>query len=108
SLVEAVLYGLFEVAERDAFLMAWYARTPLHQVALPHDDPVLPHLADRLEAVGYELTLFDATNDLDVPAVVALVTRCDRDPAAPQAYFAAGAHPDPRQAMRSAAIEAAL
>jgi ribosomal protein S12 methylthiotransferase accessory factor len=28
SLEEAVLYGLFEVAERDAFLMAGYARTP--------------------------------------------------------------------------------
>jgi ribosomal protein S12 methylthiotransferase accessory factor len=108
SLVEAVLYGLFEVAERDAFLMAWYARTPLHPVVLPDEDPVLPHLADRLAAVGYDLTLFDATNDLDVPAVLALASRRDPHPAAPRAYFAAGAHPDPRRAMRSAAVEVSL
>jgi ribosomal protein S12 methylthiotransferase accessory factor len=108
SLVEAVLYGLFEVAERDAFLMAWYARTPLERVALPVGDPVLPHLADRLEAVGYELTMFDATNDLAVPAVLALARRHEDHPAAPQAFFSAGAHPDPRRAMRSAAVEVAL
>jgi len=34
SLQEAALYGLFEVAERDAFLMAWYARTPLPRVTM--------------------------------------------------------------------------
>jgi len=35
SLAEAVLHGLFEVAERDAFLMAWYARTPLNRLRVP-------------------------------------------------------------------------
>src|SRR5262249_31050201 len=40
---EAALYGLFEIAERDAFLMAWYAGTPLDRVRLPDGDPVLGH-----------------------------------------------------------------
>ena len=106
SLVEAVLHGLFEVAERDAFLMAWYAGTPLRRITVPPDDPVLPHLADRLEYLGYELLFFDATNDLGVPAVLTLAWRDDG--AAPAAFFAAGAHPDPVTAMRSAAAEVAV
>ena len=109
GLVEAVLYGLFEVAERDAFLMAWYARTPLTRVRPPAGDAILPHLVDRLESVGYDLLLFDATNDVGVPAVLALALAGQRAAArgAPRAYFAAGAHPDPVRAMRSAAVEAA-
>jgi ribosomal protein S12 methylthiotransferase accessory factor len=110
SLTEAVLHGLFEVAERDAFLMAWYARTPLRRIALPNQDPVLPHLADRLDSLGYELLFFDATNDLGIPAVLTLAKYHGQDhrpdrAGPPRAFFAAGAHPDPLAAMRSAAAE---
>ncbi|MFI6096108.1 YcaO-like family protein [Lentzea sp. NPDC051213] len=102
SLTEAVLHGLFEIAERDAFLMAWYARTPLTRIRVP-DDPVLPHLVDRLEELGYELLFLDATNDIGIPAVLTLA-RTSR-PGLPQAFFAAGANPNPTAAMRSAAAE---
>ncbi|SHM06825.1 TOMM precursor leader peptide-binding protein [Actinacidiphila paucisporea] len=108
SLEEAVLHGLFEVAERDAFLMAWYARTPLAPVAPPDDDPLVGHCADLLDALGYDLRLFDSTNDFGVPAVVSLVLCQDAASAAPQAFFAAGAHPDPREAIRSAVVEAVV
>jgi ribosomal protein S12 methylthiotransferase accessory factor len=107
SLTEAVLHGLFEVAERDAFLMAWYARTPLPRLGLPAD-PVLPHLVDRLEVLGYELLFFDATNDLGVPVVLSLARYLGSDPLTPRAFFAAGANPDPVAAMRSAAAEVAV
>ncbi|HEX7302641.1 YcaO-like family protein [Lentzea sp.] len=104
SLTEAVLHGLFEVAERDAFLMAWYGRTPLKKLRLP-DDPLLHHLSDRLEARGYELLFLDATTDLGVPAVLTLARTAED---LPRAFFAAGASPDPLQAMRSAAVEVAV
>ncbi|UQW99546.1 TOMM precursor leader peptide-binding protein [Streptomyces sp. RerS4] len=103
---EAALYGLFEVAERDAFLMAWYARTPLRRIALPDDDLEVLHLVDRAETVGYRLTLLDATNDFGVPAIIALARHEDVDSAAPQVFLAAGAHHDPRAAIRSAVVEA--
>ncbi|MEU8774220.1 TOMM precursor leader peptide-binding protein [Streptomyces sp. NPDC048606] len=103
---EAALYGLFEVAERDAFLMAWYARTPLGRIALPDEDPEVLHLVDRAETAGYALTLLDATNDFGVPAVVALARHEDVGSAAPQVFLAAGAHHDPRAAIRSAVVEA--
>lgn len=108
SLTEAVLHGLFEVAERDAFLMAWYARTPLRRLAVPARDPVLPHLADRLASRGYELLFFDATNDIGIPSVISLARYHGTDERTPAAFFAAGGHPDPHQAMVSAAAEVAV
>ncbi|WP_354644091.1 TOMM precursor leader peptide-binding protein [Kitasatospora camelliae] len=102
---EAVLYGLFEVAERDAFLMAWYAAAPLPRIAVPEDDPEVAHLADRAALAGYPLRLLDATNDLGIPAVLA-VCRYEGDrPDAPRVFLAAGAHHDPRAAIRSAVAE---
>ncbi|WP_436533334.1 YcaO-like family protein [Actinoplanes sp. HUAS TT8] len=108
SLEEAILYGLCEVLERDAFLMAWYATTPLPRVAVPAGDPITPHLLDRLDELDYELRFFSATNDLALPVVIALATQRDPDSPAPHAYFAAAAHPDPRAAIRAAAVEIAV
>ncbi|XVS61036.1 TOMM precursor leader peptide-binding protein [Actinosynnema sp. CA-299493] len=105
SLTEAVLYGLFEVAERDAFLMAWYQRTPLREVVVR--DELALHLSDRLDQLDYRLECYDATNDLAVPAVLALA-RYVGDGPAPRAFFAAGAGVDPDVAVRSAVVEVAV
>ncbi|MFJ3925360.1 TOMM precursor leader peptide-binding protein [Streptomyces sp. NPDC090022] len=102
---EAVLYGLFEVAERDAFLMAWYAAAPLRRVSLPAEDAESLQLADRAALMGYELILLDATDDLAVPAVIAVCHYRGSHPDAPRAFVAAGAHHDPRAAIRSAVAE---
>ncbi|MFJ9608379.1 TOMM precursor leader peptide-binding protein [Kitasatospora sp. NPDC101176] len=102
---EAALYGLFEVAERDAFLMAWYARTPLPGVAVPVEDRAVADLADRSHLLGYRLTLLDATNDLGIPAVIALCRHRGGHPDAPRTFLAAGAHHDPAVAIRSAVAE---
>ncbi|MFJ7911910.1 TOMM precursor leader peptide-binding protein [Kitasatospora sp. NPDC096204] len=102
---EAALYGLFEVAERDAFLMAWYARTPLPAVAVPTEDRETADLADRAHLLGYRLTLLDATDDLGIPAVIAVCRYRGTHPDAPRVLLAAGAHHDPRTAIRSAVAE---
>ncbi|MFV2104202.1 TOMM precursor leader peptide-binding protein [Micromonospora sp. LOL_024] len=108
SIEEAALYGLFEVIERDAFLMAWYARTPLVEVELPAELALPVQLADDLDVLGYELRLFDATNDLAVPAVVAVARHRSPGTSAPVAFFSAGAHLDPRSAIHSAVVEVAV
>lgn len=103
SLTEAVLYGMFEVAERDAFLTAWYGRVRLPPLRVR--DEVTAHLADRLEQLGYRLELYDATNDLGVPSVLSLARCTAPRPRLPRAFFAAGAGLDPDAAMRSATAE---
>lgn len=105
SLEEATLYGLFEVAERDAFLMAWYGATPLPRVEPPADDPDTALLTDRAALLGYRLLLLDATNDFGIPAVVAVCRYEGTHPRAPRMFLAAGAHHDPRTAIRSAVAE---
>ncbi|MFE5563010.1 TOMM precursor leader peptide-binding protein [Streptomyces sp. NPDC056544] len=102
---EAALYGLFEVAERDAFLMAWYAATPLRRIHPPADDTDTLLLVDRAAAAGYRLLLLDATNDFAVPAVLAVCRYEGGHPGAPRMFLAAGAHHDPRAAIRSAVAE---
>ncbi|WP_367128785.1 TOMM precursor leader peptide-binding protein [Saccharothrix sp. HUAS TT1] len=106
SLTEAVLYGLFEVAERDAFLTAWYGRARLPRLRVRDD--VTGHIADRLDQLGYRLELYDATNDLGVPSVLSLARCTSPRPQLPRAFFAAGAGLDPDAAMRSAAAEVAM
>jgi ribosomal protein S12 methylthiotransferase accessory factor len=104
-LEEAILYALLEVIERDAFLMTWYRQIPVREVALDDGDPQLGHLADRLAAHRYTLHALDAPNEFGVPAIISAAVRVDDD--GPKAFLAAGAHPDPRRAIRSAVAEVA-
>ena len=105
SIEEASLYGLFEVVERDAFLMTWYTRRPVRPLAVDDAEvPVLAGMRAMLDRIGYDLRLFDITTELGIPAVMSLVARRDDD--GPVAFFAAGAHCDPRRAVASAATEA--
>ncbi|MBB6674661.1 TOMM precursor leader peptide-binding protein [Cohnella nanjingensis] len=107
SLAEAILYGLFEAVERDAFLLAWYAR-----LSVPRLDPYasgddeLTLMLHRLEAVaGYEVQLFNTTLDTGIPSIWALGK--NRKPGGANLICAAGAHLDPVRAAKSAIMELA-
>ncbi|PWV44321.1 TOMM precursor leader peptide-binding protein [Nocardiopsis sp. L17-MgMaSL7] len=109
TLAEAVLYGLFEVVERDAFLLAWYSRTRLRLIE-GADDPDLAHLTDLLTERGLTLRLFDLTSDLGIPTVLATVTAPEeavRAGRAPALSLATGTHLDPRRALMAAVEETA-
>ncbi|MGW8437189.1 TOMM precursor leader peptide-binding protein [Nocardiopsis sp. NPDC055879] len=102
---EAALYGLFEVVERDAFLLTWYTKRPAHPLRVSDEEvPELRGMRALLDTFGYDLSLFDITTEIGIPAVLSLVVR--RDDEGPVAFFAAGAHCDPRRAVSSAAMEA--
>lgn len=105
-LEEALLFGLLELIERDAFLVAWYARRRLTQI-----DPSSCHSAetrfvvDRLDRMGYDVRLLDMRIDLSIPAVMGLAIR--RDNGLGTLVFAAGASLDPEDAVRAALCEVA-
>lgn len=106
SLVEAVYHGLMEVVERDAFLIAWYGRTPL-----PEIDPATSAstetraLVDRLEMYGYRARFFDARVSFPIPVVVAAAVRQDGGTGA--LCFGAGASLDPQAALAAGLCEIA-
>jgi ribosomal protein S12 methylthiotransferase accessory factor len=104
GLAEAVLFGLLELIERDAFLLAWYAGLDLTPIAVEAaDNPVLAAMLDRADLRGYEVRLFDNRIDLEVPVVTAVAVRRDGGDGA--LSFAAAASLDPATAVRGAVAE---
>jgi ribosomal protein S12 methylthiotransferase accessory factor len=102
---EAILYGILEVVERDAFLMTWYARLPVPPVDLSSaQDRSIPLLAEVIEAeMGYRLQAFDTTMEHAIPSVWVLAVSDDAD--RPALACSAGAHLDPELAAGGALSE---
>lgn len=106
SLEEAAYFGLMEVIERDAFLLAWYGRA-----ALPEIDPrastvrATRLMVDRLEMYGYEARFFDTRVTFPVPVVTGVAVR--HDGGLGRMCFGAGAGLDPEAALAGALCEIA-
>jgi len=103
---EAILHGMLEIAERDAFLMAWYAGLPLPRIdPRSSGDSELDLLLLKLRATGYDVLLYDATTELGIPCLWAIArSLAGREP---NLVCAAGAHPDPVRAAKAAVYELA-
>ncbi|GAA3861895.1 TOMM precursor leader peptide-binding protein [Saccharothrix violaceirubra] len=99
---EAVLHGLFEVVERDAFLLTWYARLPVPRLDLPDGSPAALRSAAITAATGHDVLLFDTTPEYGIPAVWAMAVHPDGEPAV---VCAGGAGPTPAHAAVAALDE---
>jgi len=105
-LEEAILHGLFEVAERDGFLMTWYAELPAPRVdPRSFGDPGLNVQLDRLESRGFQVHVFNTTYDLGIPSVWVMAVYQGRD--GPQTVSAGGAHLNPLKAVQGGMAELA-
>lgn len=103
-LEEAVLHGLLELIERDAFLLAWYGRAELPRIDLDTlDSAVIRGMVDRAALLGYDIHAFDNRIDLPVPVVTALASR--RDGGTGRLSFAAGSALEPELAVGAALSE---
>ncbi|WP_042377838.1 TOMM precursor leader peptide-binding protein [Streptacidiphilus melanogenes] len=103
-LEEAVLFGLLELVERDAFLLSWYGDTPLTRIDLDEcGRPSVRALLDRAELLGYGLHVLDTRADLPIASVAAVAVRRDGGPG--HLSFAAAAALDPAAAIDSALAE---
>jgi len=107
---EAVLHGLLEVAERDAFLLTWYARMPAPRVAIGSARSTETRLlADRLERThGYRVLAFDTSVENGIPSVTLVAVDRTPDAGRPAVMCAAAAHLDPEQACWGALTELVL
>ncbi|MFJ8085520.1 TOMM precursor leader peptide-binding protein [Streptomyces sp. NPDC096205] len=91
-LEEAVLCGLLEVAERDAFLMTWYGRMPIPRVDPDSArDRSIPMMIEHLrQRTGYEVRLYSATLEQGVPCFWAVGLDTLGDPGRPRVLCAGG------------------
>ncbi|HWM00834.1 MAG TPA: TOMM precursor leader peptide-binding protein [Actinophytocola sp.] len=106
SVEEALLHGVLELLERDAFLLCWFGAARLPEIDLNTvRSPRTRFMADRVTQLGYRVRLFDMRVDTPVPVVMAVAERRDGQPGT--LCFSAGASPDPEDAVRAALCEAA-
>nr|WP_238356994.1 TOMM precursor leader peptide-binding protein [Kribbella italica] len=106
SVTEAVLHGLLELIERDAFLIAWYSGLTPREIDLDTvDEPLVRQMRSHVDLLGYDLRCFDIRIDLPVPAVGAVAVRRDGGPGT--LCFGGGASLDPADAVRAAVCEVA-
>ncbi|WP_458205461.1 YcaO-like family protein [Haladaptatus sp. NG-SE-30] len=101
STAEALLSGLYEVIERDATMLAWYAT--FEPLGLAIDDSGFETLVKRARAESLDVTALLVTQDVDVPVVAVAVHREDEWP---KFALGSGADLDPDAAARSALAEA--
>jgi len=108
-LEEAALYGLLELAERDAFLLTWYARMPAAVVDLRSArDRRLPLLAEHIRrSSGYRVEVFDVTGPEGIPSfwAAAVDTRPDSAAHRPRVLCAGGSGLDPERGIFGALHE---
>ncbi|MEU2962059.1 TOMM precursor leader peptide-binding protein [Streptomyces albidoflavus] len=104
GLVEAILFGLLERVERDAFLLAWYGRARLTEIDLATlTDPEVRAMTGRAALHGYDIHVYDTRMGPPVPVVTALAVRRDGGPGT--LAFAAAAGFDPAETVASALSE---
>jgi ribosomal protein S12 methylthiotransferase accessory factor len=86
---EASLHGLLELVERDAFLMAWYRRTPLQDITRQlRQHEQVRWLLDKLALLsGGTVHILDSSVGFGIPSVVC----CLLGPGLPAQVLSAGA-----------------
>ncbi|TYR78616.1 TOMM precursor leader peptide-binding protein [Priestia megaterium] len=107
SLEEAIFHGILEVVERDSFLITWYAQLSLPRLDIRSAcDKELQLMVDRVRSVaGYDLHFFNSTMEHGIPSIWAIAK--NRKETGMNLICAAGAHPDPIKAVKSAIHELA-
>ncbi|MFJ2782224.1 TOMM precursor leader peptide-binding protein [Kitasatospora sp. NPDC087315] len=107
-LEEAALHGVVELAERDAFLLTWYARLPVPRVDLATvTEPRVAILAERIrQDSGHRVVAFATTPEHGIPTAWVMAVHPGPCPE-PAAICAAGAHFDPERALLNGLLELA-
>ncbi|WP_037464943.1 TOMM precursor leader peptide-binding protein [Shimazuella kribbensis] len=107
NLEEAILHGILEIMERDAFLMTWYAKLELPRIdPYSSGDKELDLMLHRIEAIaGYEIHLFDATMEHGIPTIWAIAK--NKKASGFHLICAAGTHFEPIKAAKNAIHELA-
>jgi ribosomal protein S12 methylthiotransferase accessory factor len=105
-LEEAVYFGLMEVVERDAFLIAWYGRAELPEIDPRSSSSTETRaMVDRMEMFGYRARFFDTRITFPIPVVTAVAERMDGGLGT--LCFGAGASLDPEAALAAGLREIA-
>jgi ribosomal protein S12 methylthiotransferase accessory factor len=103
DLETAVLSGLYELIERDAFLIHWMNRLPAPELEYGADCGLAGSIRAHYARFGVELKVFDIS--LDLPAYVMMAIARDQTGDGPATLVGLGCHLDPGAALLKASME---
>jgi ribosomal protein S12 methylthiotransferase accessory factor len=103
DLPSAVLAGLCELVERDAFVITWLNRLPAPRIDFSDSAGISAEIRRHYRRFGIEMLAFDVTTDLQIPVVMAVAI--DRSGALPAATVGLGCHLEPAIALDRAVTE---
>jgi bacteriocin biosynthesis cyclodehydratase domain-containing protein len=104
SIEEAILSAFMELVERDGMALWWYNRVQRPQVDLATFRlPYLEQIQAFYHKLNREIWVIDVTTDLNIPVMVALSRRTDRQPE--DIILGSAASLDPTSALLGAIVE---
>ena len=102
TIEEAILSGIYEVVERDAFMIWWLNKLKMPRIDLSTGDKFILRMIERIYYTDLELYVLDITTDIKIPSFVALI----RGKSEPFLVCGARADLDPQLGMLQAVEEA--
>jgi ribosomal protein S12 methylthiotransferase accessory factor len=103
SLDSAVLSGLYELIERDAFLITWMNRLAVPRVDYSSRAGSVARSRSHYARFGVEALFYDITTDIGVPVMMAMAV--DRSGDGPAVVVGLGCHLNPGVALKKALME---
>jgi ribosomal protein S12 methylthiotransferase accessory factor len=100
---EALLKGMYEVIERDAFIIMWRNRLSCPRVEINPENSLYAVFRKVFDRPGLKYNLFYTTLDLGVPSFFGYLQDLRRDP--PAIVVGGAAHSDPQTAILKTLLE---
>lgn len=105
TIEESILHGLFEVIERDAFLLMWHGKRTVEAIDLNTvDNREFYYIKEKINGLGFDLFLFNTTTEFKIPSFAAIAV--NRKDEAPKIFVSGGSHIIPEKAMLNCLLEA--
>jgi ribosomal protein S12 methylthiotransferase accessory factor len=103
TLEYAILHGLYECIERDAFLVTWMARLPASEVSFSTNAPLADSIRSHYRRFGVDVRVFRMCTDIDAHVMMAIAL--DKTGSGPAAVVGLGCHASPVKALARAMLE---
>lgn len=99
----AILHGLYEVVERDGFLLNWMNRLPAPEVLFSEASELAHAIRRHYARYGTEIRVFNISTDLPIYAMMGLAL--DKTGTGPAVVTGLGCHLNPAVALTKAVLE---
>jgi len=97
------LSGLYELIERDAFLITWMNRLAVPRVDYSSMAGIAARIRSHYARFSIEAVVYDITTDIGVPVMMAMAV--DRSGSGPAVVVGLGCHLNPAVALKKALME---